>query len=106
MSEEYNPFEAARVAYAALTPELHAVLSQEDVLRILYLEFQYYQRANASPSVVHGEPQAPFSRDLELMVTFVSDESRKQGRTYSAEEVAHVLKGEDRYMRQIGLIQS
>ena len=95
MPEEYNPFEAARVAYAALTPDLRAVLSQEDVLRILYLEFQYYQTANATPVDVHSEQQAPLSADLELMVAFVSGESRKQGRAYSAEEVAHVLKGED-----------
>lgn len=106
MPEEYNPFEAAKVAYTALAPELRAVLSPEDVLRILYLEFQYYQTANATPSVMDSAPQARLSADLELMVAFVSGESQKQGRAYSAEEVAHVLKGEDQYMRQIGLIQS
>lgn len=106
MPEEYNPFEAARVAYATLAPDLRAALSQQDVLHILYLEFQYYQTATASPVKTGIRTQNSLSSDLELMVAFVSGESKKQGRSYSAEQVAHVLKGEDLYLRQIGLIEN
>ena len=105
MPEEYNPFEAARVAYATLAPDLRAVLSEEDVLHILYLEFQYYQTAAVRPAEIGVRIQNTLPSDLELMVAFVSGESKKQGRSYSAEQVAHVLKGEDLYMRQIGLIE-
>lgn len=100
MQTEYNPLEAAVVAHAHLPVELRGHLNLEDVLYILYQEFRYHEVAEATIT-----PLATFNQSqVELIVTYINGVALQEGRSYSTEQIAYVLKGEDMYLRQIGLL--
>ena len=106
MSEaRYNPHDAAAVAYQSLRPTIRTGLTVDDVLQILYFEFEYYDTAARKNPASAAAPQTPTPLDLELLVAYISGAATKGGRSYTTEQIAHVLKGEDQYLRQLGLIE-
>lgn len=95
MAAEYNPFDAAAVAHAHLPDTIRAALTPDDVLTILRFEYHFHQ-TNGFQTVA--------ARDLEVMIAYIGGVAAEQGQLYSVEQIAHVLKGEDAYLRHIGLI--
>ena len=107
MSEAtYNPRDAAAVAYESLPAMIRTGLTLNDVFQILYHEFQYYDTAARKGRFSAAQPQDPSSLELELLVTYISGVAAQAGQSYTPEQIAYVLKGEDVYFQQLGLIDS
>jgi len=80
-------------------------LTLDDVPWILFYEFQYYERAAHQGEGSADRQQSTMAPDLELLVTFIAASAYKVGHIYTIEQLAYVLKCEDQYLRQLGLIQ-
>lgn len=103
MQPEYNPLQAAAVAHAHLPEYFRAALTQDDVFNILHLEFMYQQTIGLTDEALL-DPARPVVLDTEQLVIYIREQARLRGYMYTAEQIAHVLKAEDVYLRQIGVI--
>ncbi len=104
-AEDYNPLEAAAIAYQQLPADFRAALTQDDVLYILYLEFQFHSQFADHPEALQAQAHEEPGDRMERMMIFIYERAASQGSRYTIEQIAHVLKGEDLYLRQIGLIE-
>lgn len=104
MAHEYDPIAAAAVAHAQLPAPMRATLSVDDVLYVLELEFRYQQRIGLTSDGPQSNAVPP-AIDLEQMVIAMIEQARQQGRSFSPHQIAHILRGEDVYLRQIGVLE-
>lgn len=102
----YEADEASLITFQHLPQSLQESMTEADVGIILELEFAYMEKiglvTDASPV---DEPAAAPELDMEAMADFIRAEAAKMGKSFSADEILHVLAAEDVYLRQEGIIE-
>lgn len=100
----YDTVEAGKVTYANLPENLKSKLTNQDIDLILELEFQYQQKVGLTDDSNVPAPTEPVVMDDKLNL-FIIEEAKKSNKIYTSADIDEVLKAEEVYLKQIGVIR-
>jgi hypothetical protein len=99
----YDDIEAKKITFENLPDNFRGNLSKVDIDLVLDLEFQYQQKIGLiDGSVKYGPDNSP-PMGAELN-KFIIAEAKKKDKNYSNEEVDAILRAEEVYLKQLGVI--
>ena len=100
----FDPDEAVEWVANHLPFEVSAVLSHDDVRRILDWNLQYFRSKGVSGNGSTPHIEAPIVVGGAETVAFVLDQANRTGSDYTAEQVHAVLDAQMSYLEAIGAV--
>lgn len=102
----YDPDQAAMVVYQQLSPTLQSLLTKDGIRLILDLEFEYQQKIGLVGNVGEEKTKHPIKVDVQDQNIFLVSKLREKGKNFTIEQITEVLKAEEVYLKQIGVLSN